>query len=150
MRSLTRCVKYEAKGGKSRSAFCKVAGRSNRVKGRCTVALNIGKVLLQIQEADNPSLPYPSPPTLFPSSTPPLTHPFPPPPLPSHTLPLLHPSPLTPFPSYTPPSHIPPLSHPSTPPPSHPSSQYNNCCCVNNSTCEPLMPLHVSHLCPYM
>ena len=25
--SLTRCVKYEAKGGKSRSAFCKVAGK---------------------------------------------------------------------------------------------------------------------------
>ena len=27
IRSLARCVKYEAKGGKSRSTFCKVAGR---------------------------------------------------------------------------------------------------------------------------
>lgn len=28
IRSLTRCVKFEAKGGKSRSAFCKVAGKN--------------------------------------------------------------------------------------------------------------------------
>ena len=27
IRSLARCVKYDAKGGKSRSTFCKVAGR---------------------------------------------------------------------------------------------------------------------------
>ena len=29
IRSLARCIKYDAKGGKSRSAFCKVAGRIN-------------------------------------------------------------------------------------------------------------------------
>ena len=27
--SLSRCIKYDAKGGKSRSAFCKVAGNYN-------------------------------------------------------------------------------------------------------------------------
>ena len=26
VRSLARCIKYDAKGGKSRSTFCKVAG----------------------------------------------------------------------------------------------------------------------------
>ena len=31
VRSLARCVKYDAKGGKSRSMFCKVAGEHLKV-----------------------------------------------------------------------------------------------------------------------